>query len=137
MKRFLIIGILALFSWACSTGKESAKAATVRTQNNKDTSEYQISIIDPAFDHWYLYTYSQAYDRPNEFYRSRDQIAAVAWNDFYGTGQYSKVIDCYIDYKPDINYGIDVNRTLYWYFTYIQITYHIPLYSSASLFEPL
>jgi hypothetical protein len=136
MKRFLIIGIIALLFWAGSAVKESAKASAVPGKYNKDTSEYQISISDPAFDHWYLYTYSQAYDRPNEFYRSKDQTAAVAWNDFYGAGQYSDVIDCYINYQPDIDYGIDVNRTLYWYFTYVQITYHIPLYSSASIFEP-
>ena len=145
MKRFLFIGITALLFWACSTEKESAKAATVRTQNSKDTSEYQISIIDPAFDHWYLCTYSEAYDRTNDYYRSRNQIAVMAWNDYYRAGQYSDVIDCYIDYKPDIDYGIDLNRTLYWYFTYIQITCHIRLYSSVGVqyfegvqdFEPL
>ncbi|MGA3014698.1 MAG: DUF6146 family protein [Bacteroidales bacterium] len=136
MKRFLFIGIIALFFWACSTGKESAKATAARSQNNKDSSEYQIRIIDPFFNHWYLCAYSEAYDHTNDYYRSRDQIAAVTWNDYYRAGQYSDVIDSYIDYQPDIDYGIEVNRTLYWYFSYLQLTFHIRLYSSTSLFEP-
>jgi hypothetical protein len=49
--------------------------------------------------------------------------AAGYWNDYYRSARYPQVIDSFLDYRPDIEYGIDVNRKLYWYFKFIS-EYH-------------
>jgi hypothetical protein len=38
------------------------------------------------------------------------------------------VIDSWINYQPQIDYGIDVNRKLYWYFRFVEDYYGIRLF---------
>jgi len=59
-------------------------------------------------------------------------IAVGNWNDFYCTGRYNKIIDSLIEYHPDTDYGIEVERKLYWYFKYIVSTYKIRLFDNFS-----
>jgi Family of unknown function (DUF6146) len=128
MSRSFFIGILALMVWACSPVKTASKSSAILTQKEKDTTEYGIVIIDPGFDQWYLLNYSPAQDRSNDYYRTQNIIAVRNWNDYYRTGKYSRIIDSEIDYLPDVDYGIDVNRKLFWYFRYIKSEYRIYLF---------
>ena len=52
------------------------------------------------------------------------------WNDYYRSGRYSLIIESLIDYQPDVDYGIEVDRELYWYFMYISSTYKIRLFDT-------
>ncbi len=131
MKRYFFIGIMALLVWACSTAKGTSKASASLVQNNQDSTKYDLVIDDIHFDQWYRLNYSAAYDHANDYYRSKDNFAVTSWNDLYNTGRYSPVIDCYIYYQPNIDYGIDLNRKLFCYFKYIQETYRIPLLFSS------
>lgn len=128
MKQSFFIGIVTLLIWTCSTVKETSKTPAILTQNTQDSTEYEIHIIDIQFDQWYQFNYSPAKDYSNDYYRIKNHIAVANWNDYYRTGQYSRVIYCYIDYQPNIDYGIEVNRKLYWYFKYIQNQYRIRLF---------
>lgn len=49
-------------------------------------------------------------------------------NYYYRTGKYGKIIVSDIDYRPGVDYGIDVNHKLYWYFSYIKSEYRIYLF---------
>lgn len=128
MKRSFFPGIMVLMIWACSTVKEASKTSAILTQNTQDSTGYDILIIDPQFDQWYLYSYTPAKDYSNDYYWGQNNSAAANWNSYYRTGRYSRVIDCNIDYQPNIDYGIEVNRKLYWYFIYIQNKYRIRLF---------
>ena len=128
MSRSFFIGILALMVWACSPVKTASKSSAILTQKEQDTTEYGIVIIDPGFDQWYLLNYSPAQDRSNDYYRTQNIIAVRNWNDYYRTGKYSRIIDSEIDYLPDVDYGIEVNRKLFWYFRYIKSEYRIYLF---------
>lgn len=114
--------------WACSPVKEATKTAASLTRDQQDTTEYELVVIDPGFDQWYLTNYSEARDHLNEYYREMDQVAVASWNNDYRTGRNSRIIDSYIDYQPNIDYGIDVNRKLFWYFKYVKTTYGIRLF---------
>lgn len=128
MSRSISIGILVLVIWACSPVKHSSKTSAILTQKDQDTTEYGIVIIDSGFDQWYLTNYSPAQDRSNDYYRTQNIVAVGNWNDYYRTGKYSRIIDSSIDCRPDVEYGIDVNRRLYWYFRYIKSKYRIYLF---------
>ena len=125
MKQFFFIGIMALLAWACSPAREAAKTSARLVKNSQDSTEYEILIIDPHFDEWYLLNFTPAKDYSNDYYRSKNLVAVANWNDYYRSGRYSPVIDSYIDYWPVTDYGIEVNRKLYWYFRYIRETYRI------------
>ena len=128
MKLSFFIGIMALLVWACSPVKDVSKTSATLTQNSQDSTEYEILILDPRFDQWYLINYSQAKDYSNDYYRIKNLIAVGNWNDYYRKGRYSQVIDSSIDYWPNIDYGVEVNRKLYWYFKYVKNNYRISLF---------
>lgn len=128
MKRSILNGIIALLVWACSPVNEASKTSATLTKSSQDSTEYEILIIDSQFDHWYMINYSPAKDHSNDYYRNKNLIAAANWNDYYRTGRYSQFIDTYIDYRGNIDYGIEVNRKLYWYFKYIRDSYKIRIF---------
>ncbi len=92
-----------------------------------DSTEYEITIIDPEFDTWYLLNFSQAKDRTNEYYRGKNQVGAINWNDYYNKGRYHRIVENYLYYNNSIDYGIEVNRKLYWYFKYTEEKFRIRL----------
>jgi hypothetical protein len=128
MKRTFFFGITALLLWACSTSKDTAKTSVAVAKNDKDTSEYEILIIDPEFDQWYFRNYSESKDRPEEYYRGRNIQAVSRWNEYYTTGKYRNVVESIVNYYPEVKYGMEVNRKLYWYFEYVDSYYHVPLF---------
>ena len=125
---------MALVVWACSPVKEAARTSAKLSQNGQDSSGYEILIIDPRFDQWYLLNYSPTKDYSNDYYRSKNLAAVTNWDEYYHTGRYNRVIDSSIDYWPNIDYGIEVNRKLYWYFKYVQNNYRIRLFLQPSDF---
>ena len=129
MRMRLFLGMTVLFFWACSPVREVSRTSAILTQSSQDSTEYEVIINDPDFDQWYIINYSPAKDYSDEYYRGKNLVAVVNWNEYYRTGKYSGFIECYLDYRPDIDYGIEVNRKLFWYFKYLQETFKIRLYT--------
>lgn len=125
MARLFYISIMILAVWACSSGKNATKTSATVTKSSQDSTEYEIIIIDPAFDQWYITNYTPAKDYPLEYYRGRNIIGVANWNEYYRSGRYTRTILNEIDYQPNIDYGIEVNRKLFWYFRYIEETERI------------
>jgi hypothetical protein len=128
MKLSFFIGILVVLFWACTPVREVSKTSATLTQNSLDSTEYEILIIDSHFDQWYLINFDPSKDHSNDYYRNKNLIAVANWNDYYRTNRYSQVIDSYINYWSNIDYGIEVNRRLFWYFKYIKENYRIRLF---------
>jgi hypothetical protein len=42
-------------------------------------------------------------------------------------GRYNRIIGSYINWNPTTDYGIEINRRLYWYFVYYEETFRIRL----------
>jgi hypothetical protein len=127
MKNLIFLLFVLLVAWSCSPSKKTG--ATDRQLTIKsDSTEYEIIIIDPEFDHWYLIHFSQARDYSNEYYRSKNQMAVINWNDYFTRNRYHNVIDNYIFYDYSVDYGMEVNRKLYWYFKYTEETFKIRLF---------
>jgi hypothetical protein len=128
IKLSFFIGIMTLLIAACAPVKEVPKTSAALIKNDKDTTQYQVIIIDPGFDQWYLTNFTEAKDRSNEYYRYKNMVAVINWNNNYNTGRYGRVIESYIDYRPNIDYGLDVNRKIYWYFKYVDSVFGIYLF---------
>jgi hypothetical protein len=128
MKNILFFGIAALVFWACSTGKEASRSSVSLSRDGQDSTEYEILIIDPGFDQWYALNYSPAKDYMEEYYHGKNILAAARWNEYYLNGRYRNVVASTVDYRPEVDYGMEVNRTLYWYFRYAETTYQVPLF---------
>ena len=126
MKKLFFPIIFVLLAWSCSP-TQKAGVDHKRTSVQIDSTEYEVIIIDPEFETWYLMNYSPSKDYSNEYYRSRNRIGILNWNDYFDRGRYYRVIENHIFYDPSVDYGIEVNRKLYWYFKYIEENYRIRL----------
>ena len=127
MKPAFLIIAAALMIWSCSSNKNTTKTSAVLTQIEQDSTEYELIVIDNHFDQWYQLNYSEAKDRSEDYYRSKNLFAVQTWNEFYRLGKYPDVIDSYINYQPQLDYGIELNRKLFWYFKYVEDYYKVNL----------
>jgi hypothetical protein len=127
MKKLLIFIFILLAAWACTHQKEVTKSRATVPTVILDSTEYEITIIDPDFDRWYMMRYSPAMDRSNDYYRSMNGLGVINWNEYYTRNKYSQVVGSYINYTSSVDYGIEVNRRLYWYFKFVEETYRIRL----------
>lgn len=128
MKKIFLAGIGFLVLLACSTIKESAGDQKGISLDSQDTTTYEVVIIDNQFDQWYMMNFNPSQDRTDEYYRGKNIIAVANWNQYFNAGKYKRVIESYIDYWPAKDYGIEVNRKLYWYFKYVEKTTGVPLF---------
>ena len=126
MKKILVPLFILLLAWSCSPSKKTG-SANRQSSIKSDSTEYEITIIDPEFDTWYLLNYSPAKEYGNEYYRNWNQIGVGNWNDYFMEGKYSRIIENHIFYQYSIDYGIEVNRKLYWYFKFIEDNFKIRL----------
>jgi len=127
MKKSIIYCLLLFAAWACTQQKEITKSQTETKSITIDSTEYEITILDPAFDRWFMMRYSPVSDRNNEYYRMMNERGISNWNQYFTRGRYSDAISTYINYNPAVDYGIEVNRRLYYYFMYIEESFRVPL----------
>lgn len=126
MRKIILPFLFTLLVWSCSAVKNTGSTQADKTFEI-DSTEYEITIIDPEFDSWYLMHFSPAKDYSNEFYRSKNSIAVSNWNEYFNRGRFHRVVENYIPYDNTADYGIEVNRKLYWYFKYVEDKYNLRL----------
>ena len=102
--------------------REQIKADTV----SADSMEYRLIIMDPGFDSWLATKPSKDF-YSNEYYAQKNRLYVAEWNQMYLTSHKKDFYDNYIDYKPNTDYGIDINYRLYYYFRYFEEKNHIKL----------
>jgi hypothetical protein len=91
-----------------------------------DSVEYCLIIIDPGFDTWLASKPSKNF-YSNNYYVQKNRFYVDEWNLRYSTENNNGLYDNYIDYNPDVDYGIDINYRLYYYFKYFEETNHVKL----------
>jgi hypothetical protein len=91
--------------------------------------QYEIIIIDPGFT---LFLNTVA--RPKEYYsesylKIKNRVYVNVWNSRARNPQRynSNIYENIIDYQPNLDYGLDVNYKLYWYFKFAENKYKMKL----------
>ncbi len=129
MERFIRIFAIAGFfiltgSLSSSAGDHETEADTINLKEavveENDTIEYELIIFDPGFSYWYV-----SESRPVSYY---GQSYLERWNNIL-TDQWNQLVhssrrrDCvpevYLDYDADIDYGMQFNHKLFYYFKYM------------------
>lgn len=124
----LLVIFVAIAFTACATsgrpGIDKPAASNLVNQDKHDEEEYELIIIDPGFNTWFM-----THARPmgyysHAFYRQWNYQYVVAWNEkvnqqlYYHHPNYP--FENRIAYDPHINYGIALDYQLFWYFRYVQ-----------------
>jgi len=138
-KTLTLFGIFTIFILAinCGTSKNSLKITEAEKQAfeqtkgdtiaiSSDKTEYEIIIIEPGFTTWLNSIAKPRNYYSQSFFENRNWIMVNEWNqrvlqpNIYNRNLY----ELQIDYKPNIDYGYEVNYKLYNYFIYFQRKYN-------------
>lgn len=124
---------MALILIICANASGQEKKNRVKVSPDTiaaDSIEYELLIFDPGFDSWLatrpsMNFYSQSY------YESWNRLYVMEWNSRHMNQTRNGVIyETRIDYDPVIDYGLDLNYRLYYYFKYFEETNKIKLVNS-------
>ncbi len=84
-----------------------------------DTTEYELVIMDPAFDLWFERVREPEGMYTQEYLENWNRQLVIQWNASLGrSGRAGCTPETYIDYQPDVDYGKELNYKLYYYFRY-------------------
>jgi hypothetical protein len=129
MKKAQYIFFIFLFflcSGAFCQGKKERNKQAVDTVSI-DSIEYELLILDPGFESWLITKPSKEY-YSNDYYAYRNRIYVSEWNYRYSINKSNGEYDSYIDYEPGVEYDLDLNYRLYYYFRYFEEKYGTKLY---------
>lgn len=134
MKTIIYILLTCGFAMSCNTVKSSTSNKNEALENLKlndtvtisnDALEYEIIIIEPGFNFWLASTAKAEGYYSQQYLESRNLIYVNEWNSrvIQPQSYNPSLYEMQIDYRPNIDYGYDVNYKLYNYFIYFQLNY--------------
>lgn len=133
MKKIVyILVVISLLVFSCGTQQKTTTAQTAKEEPVRianDSLEYEIIIIDIGFS-----SYLASRAKPMSFYsqnflETRNRVYVSEWNRrAMNPSQYnSNIYENVIDYQSNIDYGLEVNYKLFWYFQFAQEKYKMRL----------
>lgn len=100
-----------------------AQGDTLRFEQAEDVSdsvEYELIVMDPGYESFLLTQPHMEY-HSQHYYEMWNSRYVMEWN--YRHGQplaYGDIYETYIDYRDDIDYGLELNYRLYYYFRFFE-----------------
>ncbi|MCF2873595.1 MULTISPECIES: DUF6146 family protein [unclassified Tenacibaculum] len=131
LKYFSILSLFLVIIYACSSSpiKNSSSSKEEPVVIKNDSLEYEITIIDPGFN-YYLNTVA----RPVGFYSktylaNKNRLYVPVWNSRVNNPNNfdPNIYENQINYRPNIDYGYEVNYKLFNYFEFAQRKYRMRL----------
>ena len=126
--------IASFFIFSCGTQQNTVastsdieKEEPVRIAN--DSLEYEIMIIDIGFNNYLNSIAKPMSYYSNDYLRSRNLVYVSEWNSRARnpTRFNPNIYENVIDYQANIDYGLEVNYKLFWYFQFAQRKHNMRL----------
>ena len=131
MKRIYVFVLSVLILFGCSTQSRMLRATDGNLIDiSQNDEEYEVMVLDPGFETWFITTWSPAKDRSEEYYASWNQQYVTEWNYKATRAQTAKFFNDMIQYDANERYGIDVERKLFYYFRWVETQLGIPILSN-------
>jgi hypothetical protein len=133
MKRAVFIGLVILVAFQLNgysqknTNQVKVKPDTIAV----DSVEYELIVLDPGFDSW-LATKPPENFYSKDYYKLKNTLYVTEWNYRYGNPiKFGSLYESRIDYDLFIDYGLDLNYRLYYYFLFFEETNHVKLLATG------
>jgi hypothetical protein len=123
MKNMKYILLVLLFLPACAlfSPRSSQGSSDLQIQSEDDSTEYELVVFDQGFETWLLM--QPLNQHSEEYYKSKNRIYVSEWNHRYSNPRrYKGIYESYINYDSFIDYGLEFERRLYYYFKYFEET---------------
>ena len=128
MKRILGITFVTIFLFACNSSNSVLVVPDKNLIDLKQHEEkYELIVLDPGFDTWFATTWSPAKDRSQAYYSHWNQRYVSEWNYKARQPHTSSFFNNMIHYDSSIDYGIQVDRKLYYYFRWVDTKLGMPI----------
>jgi len=131
-KLFIFLFALVLSAWA-NANHSDVYQSKVSSQPDSvaiapgDSTEYELIVFDPGFNSWFISNRKPMWYHENSYYRNKNNFYTVYWNLRVLENMHRPPYDFEIDYDPKIDYGVELNWQLFWYYKYLEHKYNITL----------
>ena len=128
MKKLSFLLAAASFMIACSGPKGMVKIEPDSQEvTQEDSLEYELIVMDPGFDTWYMLQNTPSRYRSQQYYEGWNQQYVSAWNYLATQPGRRLFFQTIIGYEPGEDYGFELNHKLFYYFQYVEQVLRIPI----------
>ena len=114
------LGIILLIA-ACSTQKGLVTVkSNIGESSVEDSLEYALETFDGRFETWYQLHNSPAMYRSQQYYENWNRQYVSAWNYNALSGRKNSFFEPIVGYEFNVDYGIEINHELFYYFQYVE-----------------
>jgi hypothetical protein len=131
-KRFFLVYILLLWA-SCYTVpvkaqvlQDSAESSIKMDTVTADSVDYELIVLDPAYES-FLVTQPPAAHYSKQYYKSWNRQYVSEWNYRYRAGPADGLYENSIDYGPAIDYDIELEYRLYYFFRFFETKHNVRL----------
>jgi hypothetical protein len=119
-----ILFIFALILSACTVQKSAQKSGVPKI-NGKDSTEYELLVLDPGFESWYILKNSPSLSRSKIYYHNWNTLYVEEWNNRVMSSRHSEIFGERIDYDFNVDYPFEIEHKLFYYFQYVEQVLHV------------
>jgi hypothetical protein len=127
---FITLAFLLLVQFNGYSQKNNEHTAIRNDTISADSLEYRLVVDDPGFETWLATQLPESY-YSKDYYEQKNRLYVMAWNMRYQSIRNSALYNSYIDYRPNIDYGLDLNYKLFYYFKYFEKMNNVKLLSGG------
>lgn len=122
----LVTGIMIVTSCAAPSRMMQVQDGNLIDIKQND-EQYEVMVLDAGFETWFATAWSPAKDRSQEYYASWNQQYVTEWNFKANRAQNANFFQNQIQYDQTEDYGIAVERKLFYYFRWVETELGIPI----------
>lgn len=126
MKHLLIYSLLFLLISGCAASKKSTDGES-GIDLEKGEEEHELIITDTEFNTWYETRLDSSQDRSRQFYDHWNDLYVRAWNNKAALPGSAPLFINRISYDENTDYGLSIERKLYYYFQWVETELGIPI----------
>jgi uncharacterized protein YcfL len=129
MKNIFLLAIFSILIFACTVKKDIVRIDGPMQLD--DSVQYELIINEPGYDSWMATNSKPEWYHEKAYYRNWNNTYTVEFNSRVRQTSSGHPFVEIINYDPQIDYGLDIDYRLYWYFKYIEHKYNTRLHISS------
>lgn len=119
MKKLIQITLI-LFGFLLTLNAQSDTLRFEPATEESDSVEYELIVLDPGYDSYLIMQPPKEY-YSKQYYEMWNFRYVTEWNYRHMQPlQYGDIYETYIDYRPEIDYGLELNYKLFYYFRFFE-----------------
>lgn len=124
MRALIVFAVFALIV-SCNSAQRLPETPEVSTA--QDSTQYEMIVMEPGFEVWFAANSKPGWYHSQDYYENWNRQYTHAWNAKVNSFPYGHLLNNPINYEDDIDYGLEINHKLFYYFQYVERVLRIPV----------